>query len=122
MDTSSRPPLTDSLSKDSRPSLPGPVNLRGEGTDDDSDLIALGKQFEELAANVRSLCNSRTSDDYLELLEAALGRLEPIELAIIATPARTISGLGVKARHVAYILSEYCEVDPGFGTGGIVGI
>ena len=88
-------------SNDSGPSIPGTVDLQGERTDDDSDLIALGKQFEEIAANVRNLCNSGAPDDYLELLEAALGRLEPIELAIMATPARTISGLGVKARHAA---------------------
>ena len=97
-------------SKGSGPSISGPVDLQGERTDDDSDLIALGKQFEEIAANVRNLCNSGAPDDYLELLEAALGRLEPIELAIMATPARTISGLGVKARHAAYVLSEYWDV------------
>jgi hypothetical protein len=42
----------------------------------------------------------------LEQLEAALARLEPIERAIIATPARTVVGLGVKARHAAYVISE----------------
>jgi len=36
-----------------------------------------------------------------------LGRLEPIERAIMATPARTVAGLGVKARHAAYVMSEY---------------
>jgi hypothetical protein len=42
----------------------------------------------------------------LEQLEAALARLEPIERAIMATPAQTIVGLGVKARHAAYVISE----------------
>jgi hypothetical protein len=40
-------------------------------------------------------------------LEAALARLEPIERAIMATPAQTVVGLGVKARHAAYVISEY---------------
>jgi hypothetical protein len=47
----------------------------------------------------------------LERLEAALARLEPIERAIMATPAQTVVGLGVKARHAAYVISEYW-VDP----------
>jgi hypothetical protein len=38
-----------------------------------------------------------------------LGRLEPIERAILATPARTVAGLGVKARHAAYVMSEYWD-------------
>ena len=43
----------------------------------------------------------------LEQLEAALAQLEPIERAIMATPAQTVVGLGVKARHAAYVISEY---------------
>jgi hypothetical protein len=43
----------------------------------------------------------------LQQLEAALARLEPVERAIMATPAATVVGLGVKARHVAYVVSEY---------------
>jgi hypothetical protein len=38
-----------------------------------------------------------------------LGRLEPIERAIMATPAQTVAGLGVKARHAAYVMSEYWD-------------
>lgn len=34
-------------------------------------------------------------------------RLEPIERAIMATPVQTVVGLGVKARHAAYVISEY---------------
>jgi hypothetical protein len=41
--------------------------------------------------------------------EAVLARLYPIEQAIMATPARTITGLGVKARHAAYVMSQYWE-------------
>jgi NDP-sugar pyrophosphorylase family protein len=40
-------------------------------------------------------------------VEAILARLDPIEQAIMATPARTIAGLGVKARHAAYVTSQY---------------
>jgi hypothetical protein len=91
-------------------SIAGSLDLQVEGTDDDSDLIALGKQFEEIAANVRNLCNSASPDVHLALVEATLARLEPIEIAIMATPARTVSGLGVKARHAAYVLAEYWDV------------
>jgi hypothetical protein len=35
-----------------------------------------------------------------------LGRLAPIERAL---PARTIAGLGVKARHDAYVMSQHWE-------------
>jgi hypothetical protein len=42
-------------------------------------------------------------------IEFVLSRLEPIEQAILATPARTIVGLGVKARHAAYVVSEYWD-------------
>ena len=106
------PSASDGLSSnqtrmDSRSSIPGPVDLQVEGTDDDSDLIALGRQFEEIAANVQKLHNSASPNDHLEPVEAMLGRLEPIERAIMATPARTVAGLGVKARHAAYVMSEY---------------
>jgi len=47
----------------------------------------------------------------LERLEAALARMEPIERAIMATPAQTVVGLGVKARHAAYVISE-CWAEP----------
>jgi hypothetical protein len=40
-------------------------------------------------------------------VEAILARLDPVERAIMATPARTIAGLGVKARHAAYVTSQY---------------
>jgi hypothetical protein len=42
-------------------------------------------------------------------LETILARLDPIERAIMAIPARTIAGLGVKARHAAYVVSQYWE-------------
>ncbi|WP_316159369.1 hypothetical protein [Bradyrhizobium sp. SZCCHNRI3042] len=42
-------------------------------------------------------------------IESILARLEPVEQAIMATPARTIVGLGIKARHAAYVVSEHWE-------------
>jgi hypothetical protein len=42
-------------------------------------------------------------------IEAILSRLAPIERATMETPAYAIAGLGVKARHAAYILSQYWE-------------
>ena len=40
-------------------------------------------------------------------IEAVLRLLAPIERAIIAKPAMTVVGLGVKARHAAHVLSHY---------------
>jgi hypothetical protein len=95
----------------------------------DSALLALAEQLDSLLAeleavqglndelNIKALrrssrpkpdaggdCDSRTSQT-----EAVLARLYPIELTILATPARTINGLAVKARHAAYVMSEYWE-------------
>jgi len=84
-----------------------PADLHAEASDNDSALIALGKQFEEIAGRVQKLQDSASPDDHLEQLEAMLGRLEPVERAVMAMPARTVAGLGVKARHAAYVMSEY---------------
>jgi hypothetical protein len=40
-------------------------------------------------------------------VETILARLYPIKQAIIQTAARTIPGLGVKARHAAYVMCQY---------------
>ena len=45
----------------------------------------------------------------MQKIESVLARLEPIERAIMATPAQTIVGLGVKARHAAYVVSEHWD-------------
>ena len=42
-------------------------------------------------------------------VEAILERLYPIERAIMSAPAHTIIGLGVKARHAVYVMSQYWE-------------
>ena len=46
-------------------------------------------------------------------VEAILVRLYPIERAIMAAPACTIVVLGVKARHAAYVMSQYWEEPAG---------
>jgi hypothetical protein len=126
--TSDHPPQTngDHLSVSS--STTSPV--------DDSPLLALEKQFNatlsELLALERLAHNQKryrspaarlpvqsTIDSYVgcfsfdenatQQLESVLARLYPIECAIMQTPARTIAGLGVKARHAAYVMSQYWE-------------
>jgi hypothetical protein len=42
-------------------------------------------------------------------VEGMLARLYLIEQAIMATLGYTIAGLGVKARHAAYVMSQYWE-------------
>jgi hypothetical protein len=86
----------------------GPAESPEGGSDDDSGLIALGKQFDDIAATIRDL-QTPSPDDHLELIESMLCRLEPVERAIMAAPARTVAGLGVKARHAAYVVSEYWD-------------
>ena len=94
-------------------------------TDDDAGLLALETQFNELAAELVTAQNASDAigleaglpirgseagqDAKTREAEAILARLDPIEQAIMATPARTIAGLGVKARHAAYVMSHYWE-------------
>ncbi len=64
------PSASDSLSGNqtkmvSRSSIPDPIDLHVEGTGDDSDLLALGRQFEEIAAKVRKLYNSASANDHV---------------------------------------------------------
>jgi hypothetical protein len=99
----------DNASKALRPSTSELVDLRTETTHDDADLIALGKQLDETMAKIRGLYDPTSPDSHLGLIEAMLANLAPIEQAIMAIPARTIAGLGVKARHAAYVMPEYWE-------------
>lgn len=90
----------------------------------DAVLVALGCKFEALSAELATLqkeedtLSSATQqaeqpngqeliDPSLERIEALLTLLDPIERAIMAMPARTVVGLGVKARHAAHVLSNY---------------
>jgi hypothetical protein len=108
-----------------------PAALPAPPRDEDCRLLALDKQFSELileliaahnggeAAVVRPDSGSRVrtnvQDDKFKgeeeaketQAEAVLARLYPVELAIMTMPARTVVGLGVKARHAAYVMSEY---------------
>lgn len=96
----------------------------------DRALLALESQFNALAAELavaqgaqsefaiwlhqRPECGEQAgvgvgSDYEVRTRDAGeiLARLDPIERAIMATKARTIAGLGVKARHAAYVTSQY---------------
>ena len=99
----------DCASRASRPWSAALIDLRMEATDDDSKLIALGKQLEEAVTKIRRLYDPVSPDSHLELIESMLVSLEPIEQAIMAIPARSIAGLGVKARHAAYVISEHWD-------------
>src|SRR5664279_3551479 len=103
----------DDPSNAPRPSLPEPVDFRLEATDDDSDLIELGKKFENAITRIRALYDPASPDDDLNLIESMLVSLEPVEQAIMAIPARTIAGLGVKARHAAHAMSEHWDAPIG---------
>jgi hypothetical protein len=92
----------------------------------DTILVALGDKFDALSAELAALqkdkggatpphaaaLDGRLNGDTeihpsAERIEAILALLDPIERAIMATPAVTVVGLGVKARHAAHVLSHY---------------
>jgi hypothetical protein len=92
--------------------------------DPDAVLVALGRKFEALSAELATLqkeddalsssarqggasAGQQVINPSLERIEAVLTLLDPIERAIMAVPARTVVGLGVKARHAAHVLSNY---------------
>ncbi len=103
---------------------------------DDSQLLDLEKKFNAICTEVVAAEQSRrdqkiyqgpapqppkqstielrvwehSSDEVVtQRIESVLARLYPIERAIMQTPACTIAGLGVKARHAAYVMSRYWE-------------
>ena len=92
----------------------------------DAKLVALGSSLEALCAELSALQNGNITPflpagaargDLLvgevavnrsaQRIEEILALLDPIERAIMATPAETVVGLGVKARHAAHVLSHY---------------
>ena len=83
----------------------------------DAALIALELQFNAISAELLGLERLRsnrenTCDEVVtRQIEMILTRLDPIERAIMQTQACTIAGLGVKARHTAYVMSQYWD-DP----------
>jgi hypothetical protein len=76
--------------------------------ENDAVLLALEKRFNALAAEL-DRDRGEVGREALKELEATLARLDPVERAIMETPACTIAGLGVKARHAANVLSQYWE-------------
>ena len=88
-------------------------------------LVALGQKFEALSAELAALENDKATSFFsteaqgegsiggtalspsAPRIEEILALLDPIERAIMATPAQTVVGLGVKARHAAHVLSHY---------------
>jgi hypothetical protein len=108
--------------------------LASPPTDDDARLLTLEVQFDSLVTELLAaqkasgelvICPDQRSLNHDSLqagveaesdhearttqVEAILTRLYPIEQAIMQTPARTIAGLGVKARHAAYVMSQYWD-------------
>jgi hypothetical protein len=89
----------------------------------DAVLVALGRSFEALSAELAALqqqdvestvvsCDAKSqmvaaAASSVDRIEAVLSSLDPIERAIMAIPAKTVVGLGVKARHAAHVLSNY---------------
>jgi hypothetical protein len=63
----------------------------------------------ELNCVVQGLRGEVGRDALTKKAEAIVAHLAPIERAIMEAPACAIAGLGVKARHVAYVLSQYWE-------------
>jgi hypothetical protein len=92
--------------RDSLHSLSSNAHPEGIPADADTILIELGEQFDAIVAEVEVLYRQTEPDGSVEGLEATLARLEPIEHAIMAMTAQTLAGLGVKARHAAYVISE----------------
>jgi hypothetical protein len=86
-------------------------------------LVELGNKLDALSAELASLQNDKwptcsaaqgkqlngetAVNLSAERIEELLALLDPIERAIMATPAGTVVGLGVKARHAAHVLSHY---------------
>jgi len=111
----------------------GPSNSATAG--DDGGLLALEAQLDDLVAQLLAAQestgeltassdqllavpdrasgggteNASASEAQTKRVEAILARLYPIERAIMAAPACSIVGLGVKARHAAYVMSQYWE-------------
>jgi pyrimidine deaminase RibD-like protein len=110
----------------------------GSAAEADVALLALERRFNAISAELRALERLRhdrktyqrpvaqapeqvtmepcgeepTCDEVVtRQIETVLASLDPIERAIMHTQARTIAGLGVKARHAAYVMSQYWE-DP----------
>lgn len=76
----------------------------------DTELLELGRQFEEIVTQMDMVTDRKLED---AALGGLLAKLELVEPAIVAFPATTIDGLRVKARAAAWALLG--DLDP---TGG----
>jgi hypothetical protein len=125
------------MSSDEASRIEAGVERRGSSPDQrvaegdlDAELVALGRQFEALSAELvvlqrqgvdtpdlliqrdEQLNGEAMISPSVERIETLLRRLDPIERAIMAIPAITVVGLGVKARHAAHVLSHYWTDSP----------
>jgi hypothetical protein len=74
----------------------------------DAELLVLGRQ---LNAAVRELMELEADPSQtVDRIEAHLAKMEPVESAILAIPARGMAGLEVKARVAAHVVSNYWDV------------
>jgi hypothetical protein len=74
----------------------------------DAQLIALGRQFDNVTAQV-----DNAIDEKLDIADDVLDQLGRIEAKITATPALTIDGLRVKARAACWaLLGDLDDGDP----------
>jgi hypothetical protein len=89
------------------------VSLEAELDDLVFQLVAAQRADQLLAASdsAGGVDENASKEPQATGVETILGRLYPIERAIMAAPAGTMVGLGVKARHAAYVMSQYWE-DP----------
>ena len=97
----------------------GDLMLKRRSPNDEA-LLELEVRFNAISASLMAAQRSRydrgklnaeqvAENSDLTDIESALAVRLPIELAIMQSPACTIVGLGVKARHAAYVMSQYWE-------------
>ena len=94
--------------QNSKESSTGAASPRGN----DHRLLALEAQLTGLLEELASIRSGGAGDIEEAMrseVEAILTRLYPVEDAIMRTPAHTVVGLGVKARHTAHVMSEYWD-------------
>lgn len=107
-----------------RSQLPANQMMPDAQTHDDFALVQLDTTFVTLLSELSTLgpppngrhgfraaenvCSTQASE--IQKIESVLARLEPVERAIMTTPARTIVGLGIKARHAAYVVAEHWDI------------
>ncbi len=79
-----------------------------------SEILAVEREYKECVHRRSTALDGRYSvhvqldeETATQRIESVLSRLEQIERRIMLTSAHTIVGLGVKARHAAYVTSEY---------------